>query len=347
MHIPRSITQTLFLLSTLVLCLACEGKLTGSFAPNAVPVAPDYSQEASWAALPFTEDAADRTPGTLTDAQAEAPVDVFFVYPTLYFNEKEDTQWNAPVNDSSFNARVDNSSIQYQASVFNGVGQIYAPRYRQAHLQAYFHKDTVSSKQAFDLAYADVLGAFEYYMEHYNDGRPFIIASHSQGTTHTRRLIREEIELDPVMREQMVVAYLIGIPVLKEHFTQVDVCESPTETNCFCTWRTWKEGKLPKKWTSETIAVTNPLSWTTDPKWVAASQNRGAVLRDFNEIVPQICDARVNAESGVLWVHKPAIPGAAFLRGNYHIADFNLFYLNIRENAAERVAAYFATKSGS
>lgn len=329
----------LFGLSFLLALSACEGKIEGTFDPELVPAAPNYATHSSWAALPFTADPADQTPDTLSDQQASAQADVFFVYPTLYFNDKNDTQWNAPVDDPSFNARVDQSAIQYQASIFNGAGKVYAPRYRQAHLNAYFHEDTLSAQQAFDLAYADVKAAFDYYLEHYNQGRPFIIASHSQGTTHTRRLLLEFLDHSPI-REQLVAAYLVGIPVLKEHFQHIPPCETPTQTGCFCSWRTWKEGKLPKKWTSDQIAVTNPLSWSTTPEWVPADLNQGAVLRSFEEVIPQVCDAKVNANDGVLWVHKPKIAGAAILQGNYHIADYNLFYLNVRTNAQERVAAF-------
>jgi hypothetical protein len=33
--------------------------------------------------------------------------------------------------------------------------------------------------------------AFLYYLQHYNNGRPIIIASHSQGATHGKRLLKE------------------------------------------------------------------------------------------------------------------------------------------------------------
>ena len=80
---------------------------------------------------------ADGTPKKIADKQATAAVDVFFMYPTIYTGEKGDNQWNAPVNDPAFNKRVDESTIKFQASVFNGVGKVYAPRYRQAHITAY------------------------------------------------------------------------------------------------------------------------------------------------------------------------------------------------------------------
>lgn len=79
----------------------------------------------------------------------------------------------------------------YQASLFNEVGKIYAPRYRQAHIFAFFSEDTVSAAKALDLAYLDIKNAFEYYLNNYNQGRPIILAGHSQGAAHLIRLMKE------------------------------------------------------------------------------------------------------------------------------------------------------------
>ena len=54
--------------------------------------------------------------------------------------------WNGPIDDGALNLRTDDGTILYQASIFNGAGQIYAPRYRQAHLHAYFTKDKATAK---------------------------------------------------------------------------------------------------------------------------------------------------------------------------------------------------------
>ena len=81
--------------------------------------------------------------------------------------------WNASIEDRKLNDKTDGSTILYQASIFNGAGKVYAPRYRQAHLHAYFtNKRKGEAQKAFELAYADVKAAFEYYLQHYNQGRP-------------------------------------------------------------------------------------------------------------------------------------------------------------------------------
>ncbi|GIR73695.1 MAG: hypothetical protein CM15mP76_04220 [Prochlorococcus sp.] len=71
-----------------------------------------------------------------------------------------------------------------QASAFNGSCNIYAPEYRQATYFSFFDKDD-NGKKALDLAYEDIENAFNYFLEFFNNGKPFIIAAHSQGALHS------------------------------------------------------------------------------------------------------------------------------------------------------------------
>ena len=63
-----------------------------------------------------------------------------------------------------------------------------------------------------DAAYEDVRDAFRAYIETLNRGRPFYIASHSQGSMLTPRLLAEEVAGSPLM-DQLVGAYLVGMTV--------------------------------------------------------------------------------------------------------------------------------------
>ncbi len=315
---------------------------TGNFNESKAAAAPDYSKSFYWAALPTKADEADKTPKGVTDEQANAKVDVFFMHPTIYTGQKGDDQWNGPVNDPALNKRVDESTIRFQASIFNGVGKVYAPRYRQAHINAYYIQDKEMAKSVFDLAYLDLKNAFQYYLDNYNNGRPIIIASHSQGTTHSRRLVKEFFD-GTELQKQFVAGYLVGIPVLKDEFENIPVCQTPAETGCFTSWRTFESGFTPKSYTSDKVAVTNPLTWTTDDTAVGKSQNKGAILRKINKVYDELCSAKVVPESGILWADKPKFFGSFLLKDpNYHIADFNFYYMNVRENAHERAAAFLA-----
>lgn len=314
------------------------------------PPVPDYSQLSSWAALPSTEDLADICPKGLNDHQATAEVDVFFVHPTTYTGlDKHQNQWNAHLADKALNKKTDQSTIKYQASIFNKAGRIYAPRYRQAHIYSYFTTDLESAKKAFDLAYSDVKKAFEYYLENYNNGRPIVIASHSQGTTHSTRLVKEFFDGKP-LQEKLVAAYLVGMPVDKSTFENISPCETAEEINCFCSWRTFAHGHYPPPpWEEKTgpqYAVTNPLSWKTDTLHADYDLNIGGVLKKFNKVRQRVVDAQVH--QGLLWVNHPKIFGAKLANiKNFHVGDYNLFYMNVRENAVERVKQFLGVESES
>ncbi len=327
----------LFTLIIVAQLTSCQVHPHQAFSTSIEPDIPDYSQDQFWAALPWKEDAADLTPDGLTDKQENAKIDVFFIHPTTYTGKKGEKYWNASANDAPLNTRTSEKSIQYQASIFNGAGRIFAPYYRQAHLYAYFAKDTTSAARALALAYDDVRMAFQYYLDHHNQGRPFIIASHSQGTTHAIRLLQEFID-GKDLQEKMIAAYIIGIPVFEHYFKNIQPCENDTDIGCYTAWRTFKKGYQPKK-NAKGIVVTNPLSWTRDEKYVTKENNQGAILRPFETIIPQASDAQVYGS--VLWVSKPKFPGSWLLLGkNYHVGDMNIFYMNIRENAMKRVKTF-------
>ena len=172
---------------------------------------PDYSHLDHWAAHPDKIDEADHIPGQdqLSD-QSQLPADVFFIHPTTHTDGGGKINWNADIKDSLLNHKTEASTIRFQASIFNASRKVYAPHYRQAHLQAYYGNDKASGEKALDFAYQVVKAAFQYYLKNYNNNRPFIIASHSQGTTHSNRLIKELIDTT-VVHKTLVAAYLIGI----------------------------------------------------------------------------------------------------------------------------------------
>ena len=299
----------------------------------------DYNNISNWAAHPDKFDNADRIPGTDRRPKSNLEADVFFIHPTIYSKKDDKLPWNPQIDDAELNEAVDNSTILFQASAFNAAGRIFAPRYRQAHLRSYTTKDKASAKKAFALAYSDVKNAFEHYLKYYNHGRPFIIASHSQGTTHAGPLIREFID-GTALEEKLVAAYLIGIPVSKTYFTSITPCENADDLNCTISWRTFKRDYIPDdRPISDTILVTNPLSWKTDTTYVAKANNLGAVLRNFDKVLEERVDAQVY--QGILWANKPRFPWSFLLRRkNYHIADINFYYNNIKQNAQERVKKY-------
>ena len=329
------------LLLFVVFALSACNIVKDNFDAKRFSVVPDYFDPNNWAALPDKADNADLTPvDTMQDKQSTAEADVFFLHPTTYTDKrKKNDPWNASIFDVKLNEKTDSYPIRYQASLFNAAGRVYAPRYRQAHLSAYFTADTIAAKQAFELAYSDVKRAFEHYLKYYNKGRLIIIAAHSQGTTHAKRLLREFFD-GKSLQKQLVAAYLVGIPVEADYFTDLKPCDSADGTDCFVTWRTYQKEHFPA-WhkEGEKVVVTNPLTWSSDTTYAAKTLNTGGVLLKFGVIVPEVADAQI--QDGFLWITKPKFPGSFFWRNpNYHAGDYNLFYLNVRSNAVHRVQAF-------
>jgi hypothetical protein len=347
----RPLTGLFFV--SILSCVACfpsihsANALSRSTAAYSHPVTdtagePDYGNLIYWAAHPDKHSLSDSIPEPLqADYRKDSGVDVFFLHPTTLTDAKR-KEWNAALDDSALNTRTDRSTILFQASAFNEC-RIFAPRYRQAHLRAYYTGDTASARAAFDLAYSDLRTAFQYYLDHYNKGRPIIIASHSQGTTHAERLLKEFFENKP-LQHQLVAAYIIGMAIPRDSFATLKACADSTATGCLIGWRTYKKGVEPifiKKADIPSLIV-NPLTWTTDDIAAPRSLNKGAILTNFNKLTPEVTDAQIH--DGLLWVHRPHFPGSFLIRsGNYHIGDINLFYLNIRENIRTRIRAYRAS----
>ena len=331
-----------------------------SFDQLTPPPEPDYSQRSAWASLPDMKSPSDATPPDVAAIDpAKAPVDVFFIYPTSFFSNE---QWNAAIDDATTNERTDSGSLRAQASVFNGCCRVYAPRYRQMTFGGFIQPSENSTK-ALALAYSDVKRAFEYYLAHYNHGRPFIIASHSQGSRHATTLIPEMIDGTPLMK-QFVAGYVVGTWLPQSWFDKmhdVKPCDRADDTGCVATWSTLLEGVdgakaradfamrsgHPVSFADQPFVCTNPLTWSRGEALAPAELDLGGWAPGRAEgprpIVPHLVSAR--CDDGGLFVSKPeglifniaVLPG-----GNYHNYDYQLAWMNIRQNAQDRVSAFLA-----
>lgn len=336
--------STYFLLIVFV-CFGCAKKtfeLATSFSSSPTPPVPDYSNSAHWASLPNKIDAADSIPkkSNLKNSQADAGADVFFVHPTIFTDRPKDQyKWNADVNNAELNSEIQLSTVLNQASIFNGSCRIYAPYYRQAHLYSFHTPNPNDGKNALELAYQDVRAAFEYYLQHFNQGRPIVIASHSQGSYHCERLLKDYFD-GKELQKKLVVAYLVGRAIRPNAFSSIHPSEAPEVTGVWASWNTFAKNFYPANYTRyfEGSLSTNPLLWNSKTDYAPKELNRGGVAFHFT-FAPQLADAQ-NHE-GMLWISKPYFKGRFLIRTkNWHRADMNLFYMNIRENVALRIKKY-------
>jgi len=295
---------------------------------------PNYAELKSWSAHPDKEDFADKNPkGTKAENQAEAKADVFYIHPTTFMGGLD---WNADCYDPELNAKTDERAVMHQASVFNRSCRVFAPRYRQMAFGGYFSADTSSKRKALTLAYSDVKKAFEYYLKNENEGRPIVIAGHSQGAFHAQRILREFFD-GTQLQGQLVAAYVPGWPFRKDDFTYLKVCDSPNQTSCVMGWNSWKEKSEPEGLDTyyKDAVVVNPINWRADGSFAPDSLHKGYLNGKYSKLKARTLHSQ--AHQGILWVRSP-IPLAPVK--NFHVGDYNLFWLDIRENVALRVKTY-------
>jgi hypothetical protein len=283
---------------------------------------------------------------------------VFFVHPTSYVNR---SSWNAPLENGGDPEaeRIARIYLRGMASPFNAATEIWAPRYRQATFGA-FLTDAPEGKQAIEAAYADVREAFRFFVSSVDPKTPIVLAGHSQGALHLKRLLAEEVKGTP-LAARLVAAYVIGWPVSPLHDLPVmgtPACTAADQTGCVLSWSSFGEpadpamvleayasapaldGKAPG---DEPMLCTNPLTGLTGGT-ADKSANLGTLVPEETlekgtlrpGLVPATCDKR-----GLLLIGPAPEMGSYVLPGNnYHVYDLPLFWANTKADVARRVGAW-------
>ena len=331
------------------------------FDPSRAVAQLDYSKNSSWAALPLIKDEADMIPeGESGIDQNNSPVDVFFVHPTGYL---KGDYWTDPLEEKSATMENTQWMMANQASAYNGCCSVYAPHYRQASIYSYFGSDELRA-EVHNFVYQDVKKSFEYFIENFSNGRPFIIASHSQGTHHSIRLLAEEIDSSDLY-PRMVGAYIIGGMISKDWMSSMEnigVCESAEQIGCLVHWDTMNVAQINKDMPlySNNICV-NPISWKNEGSLSELQDAKGAVPVSGEFVLEFSGDdgptdqvftpleaplkkyVQAQCKDGALFASDQT--GTRFQTfsgsgGNYHGLDYALFYMDIRENAKLKVLTH-------
>lgn len=317
-------TAIILILSCLI-CVSCN---------NDKPVEPsriDYSDTIYWYSC--------------GDESHEA--DVFYVYPTVSGISFEDngSSWFADITLPEVREEA-NGNQQFNKMLYSEYN-FYAPYYRQMIFEAYQQPlDSLEKIAAF--ASADVNDAFQYYMTHYNHGRPFFLMGHSQGSQMLIELLKHGMTDE--QRQQMVAAYCIGYHVTAEELAAYPEALKPATDSLM-------QGLVIFNSVTDTTAISmvsfgdvvgiNPTTWTWSSDTIPASYHLGLAkyndTRDSVLIVP--CPTRtylynhttVCPDLDPEMVFNPAYE-AMFPKGNLHFADSWLFGGNVVENMRCRLA---------
>ncbi|TGX52171.1 DUF3089 domain-containing protein [Sphingomonas gei] len=328
---------------------------SGEVVALAPPERGAYAHADMWIARPDKPgNPASWTPQGYAPA-TKPPAAVFFVHPTSFVDT---TTWNAPLDNQDANNRAA-LFLRGQASAFNSIGAIWAPRYRQATFGA-FLTSKASARQALDFAYRDVLTAFDQFVTEAGE-RPIILAGHSQGALHLSRLLVDRIAGKPIAK-RIVAAYVVGWPVsISADLPKMGLpaCARADQAGCILSWQSFSEPADPslivdtfdattgftgKPRAGTPMVCTNPI--TGQPGDAApAEANLGTLIPDANFQSAQLVAGRVPARCegrGFLTIgNDPPDFGQYVLPGNnYHVFDYSLFWANVRQDAERRLAAY-------
>lgn len=309
----------------------------------------DYSQPAHWLHVP------------------KAPrrkVDVFYVYPTSYSRTDPGQPIFCPVDDPGMMEGAQ-SAYKRQAWAFRTFANIYAPYYRQ--IDAVYQLSLSPAEQEKNIEgppATDVIAAFKYYVKHYNHGRPYILAGHSQGSAVLRYLLSDYMKRHPRVYRRMVAAYIVGQSVTPRYLhanPHLKYARGARDTGVIVSWNTEAptvDGVNPVLLPGG-IAM-NPITWTRNQTHARARQNRGSIqldpttgwplLNKQGDIlrVKSMADARVDKKKGVVVCstvradQPPYYNPQGFPMGVLHTFDYPLYFFSVRANAKAR-AEHFLT----
>jgi len=298
-------------------------------------------------------------------------VDTFYVYATEYImgSLEEGAPDYATLDNAEMLQGVELEYIGH-ATAYEDSTNLFMPYYRQAGMRVMKKawKETGNVDAAISgMCYKDVTAALDYYFENYNEGRPFIIAGHSQGSAIVKLILKKYFKEHPGYYGRMVAAYVIGYSVTKdelESYPHLKFAKGESDTGVIISWNT--EGpKNVKKNVSTAVLLPkaisiNPLNWKLDETYAPASENLGSLVANEQtgeaEIGDLGADAQVNIARGVVVTNAKVIPmpeDAARVAAEFfgpdgrHGEDYTYYYCNIRDNAVKRVAAYKANDRDS
>lgn len=294
-----------------------------------IPACPDYSKDISWAAKPTVPD---------------MPVDVFYVYPTIY-------PGTCPKNMDVFNKvlRADvQGLLKAQAGVYSASANLYAPYYRQVSFACLSPAEDMTLNSYFRIGADDVHRAFDYYLSFLNKGRPFILASHSQGSVVMVDLLRSRFH-DKKLQKQLVAAYVIGYSITDKDlktYPWIKPAQQANDTGVVISWNTQAPGATGSPVLRPGAICINPLTWTTDETPADKNLNMGAVFFDdfkgnIKREVSHYTGARVDKKTGALVTTPPdKLELGHFPKGVLHKFDYAFWYRNLEQNVRNRIDAY-------
>ena len=181
---------------------------------------------------------ADGTTEPRPHDRAPDPVaDCFYVYPTV-------SQDEAPSSDLVPSEADEINTTLAQAARLTGACRVFAPVYRQVTIGALFGAYEADESNRV-LAYDDVVDAFRHFVANDSGGRPFVLVGHSQGAGILSRMISDEIDGEPGLRDRLVSAILLGTSVAPDQYDTIPTCATSTDVHCVVSYSSFRDTAPP------------------------------------------------------------------------------------------------------
>lgn len=262
-------------------------------------------------------------------------VDLFYVVPTCiwdYTDSLGQTQHHMDIFNTEQRALTD-PSIQLAKSVLADSCNFFSPYYRQISMDSWLTLDTALIEERFKLAYQDVADAFHYYMEHDNQGKPFILAGHSQGAKAVIELLKRE--MTPDISRKLIATYAIGYTVTPEElagYSTLRPAQDSIDTGVLIGFNSVTRPDAVSPLFRDNVVCINPVNWRTDA--TPATSYQGFTVAQDTTIHTLIVTG-IDEE-------QYFIPSVAALlpKGNLHVQEFNLYNEDLRKNVLQRIRAF-------
>lgn len=262
-------------------------------------------------------------------------VDLFYVVPTCiwdYTDSLGQTRHHMDIFNTEQRALTD-PSIQLAKSVLADSCNFFSPYYRQISMDSWLTLDTALIEERFKLAYQDVADAFHYYMEHDNQGKPFILAGHSQGAKAVIELLKRE--MTPDISRKLIATYAIGYTVTPEElagYSTLRPAQDSIDTGVLIGFNSVTRPDAVSPLFRDNVVCINPVNWRTDA--TPATSYQGFTVAQDTTIHTLIVTG-IDEE-------QYFIPSMAALlpKGNLHVQEFNLYNEDLRKNVLQRIRAF-------
>ena len=303
----------IFLCLLIILGLSCADSHHDS-TRNFIPKQPDYADTTLW----YVE-------------RLEAGTDVFYITPTCIFDWK-DSATALPCYHYDVYGEVMkenfNYSLQLAQDIFGKECNFYAPYYRQISLESWLLDEEVIEER-FEPAMEDVERAFQYYLKHENQGRPFVLAGYSQGAKAVVELLKR---MSDKAFSQVKAAYVIGYRITAEDLKHKHIRPAQGETDqgvviCYNSVKTPQD--IWKAVADRNCACINPVNWRTD---AAPAQLNDSISVEI-DTQHQVLLVKGYDGGGI---EIPLLKGHVS-EGNYHLSELTLFQQQLQENVLKRI----------